>query len=163
MNRRFHWPDRDLMYTEPRYTRRPPCNHGPYTNRKPIRFDLGEGTNVWGGKPPERNWKLGNVVVISLLEYYTHSHDVRYPIYNYSTPREDCATFDCLIDELVQRTTEGDMIYIHCFGGHGRTGLVFGCMAAKMGFDNPVEYVRKNYCPRAIENDAQEIFVNEYE
>ena len=163
--KRFHWPDQRTLRTydnnhfyQPKP--RPPCTHG--RDRKPVKFELADNTNVWGGPPPTAKWNLNETIVLSLLEYHTKYHDVHYPIYNFETPKEDCATFDILIAELTERAIAGARIYVHCFGGHGRTGLVFGCMAATMGIDNPVQYVRNNYCQRAIENTLQETFVNEY-
>lgn len=164
--KRFNWPD-DLENTYGtratgfNYPRRPTCSHG--RERKPVQYDLAEGFNLWGGPEPKRHWNTSDNIIVSLLEYYTHSHDVRYAISNYGTPPTDCAQFDDLITALIRKAKEGKTIYVHCYGGHGRTGLVFGCMAARMGIDDPVEHVRSNYCRRAIETTMQEIFVTDFQ
>lgn len=164
--KRFNWPD-DLENTYGTrangfdYPRRPTCTHG--RDRRPVQYDLAEGLNVWGGPEPKRHWNTTGTIVVSLLEYYTQNPDVRYAISNYGTPPIDCAQFDYLITGLIQKAQEGKTIYVHCFGGHGRTGLVFGCMAARLGIDDPVEHVRSNYCRRAIETTSQEIFVTDFQ
>ena len=54
---------------------------------------------------------------------------------------------------------------IHCVGGIGRTGTLVACYLKKYdGFSTreAMEAVRKSRSPRAIENELQEKFVNNY-
>jgi hypothetical protein len=51
------------------------------------------------------------------------------------------------------RAKSGQGVEIGCIGGLGRTGTVLGCMAVLAGVssEDAVEWVRRNYRPRAIE------------
>lgn len=56
----------------------------------------------------------------------------------------------------------GDTIEVGCIGGHGRTGTFLAIIALRNGVEKPVdaiEYVRKNYCQKAIESATQEWYV----
>lgn len=56
----------------------------------------------------------------------------------------------------------GDVIEVGCIGGHGRTGTFLAIIALRNGVDTPleaIEYVRKNYCEKAIESATQEWYV----
>ena len=56
-------------------------------------------------------------------------------------------------------------ILIHCVGGIGRTGTVVACYLKKYeGYtsEEAIELVRKNRSPRAVENEQQEKFINDY-
>lgn len=47
-----------------------------------------------------------------------------------------------------------------CEGGHGRTGLFLSILAGLLlGKDNPVQFVRKNYCFQAVETIRQEEYI----
>lgn len=48
-------------------------------------------------------------------------------------------------------------VYVHCMGGHGRTGTALAIMAqlAGVGNDDPVKYLRKVYCKNIVESQEQ--------
>lgn len=51
------------------------------------------------------------------------------------------------------------LFYIGCKAGLGRTGTVLACLAREAGIrTDPVEWVRANHDPRAVETPAQEEF-----
>jgi len=57
---------------------------------------------------------------------------VRLPISDVSVPQtaqEMAAILDCIDDELER----GGAVYVHCWGGVGRTGTVVGCWLARHG------------------------------
>jgi protein-tyrosine phosphatase len=58
----------------------------------------------------------------------------------------------------------GDVVEVGCIGGHGRTGTMAAllCVSEGMGWRDAMQYVRKTYCDKAIENNAQEAMVQEY-
>tara|TARA_Y100000310_G_scaffold182236_1_gene182304 strand:- start:10455 stop:11030 length:576 start_codon:yes stop_codon:yes gene_type:complete len=48
-------------------------------------------------------------------------------------------------------------VLIACVGGHGRTGTALSILCAMMSVDrqNPVKYIRDNYCDEAVESQSQ--------
>lgn len=61
-----------------------------------------------------------------------------------------------LLDDLMARARAGDMVEVGCLGGHGRTGTALACLAVLAGLtEDPVDWVRANYCGHAVETDEQ--------
>jgi len=55
---------------------------------------------------------------------------LHFPIPDHSiTKDEDVLAFT---DELVSRFHNGEVMYIHCWGGHGRTGTIVACLLARL-------------------------------
>ena len=52
--------------------------------------------------------------------------------------------------------------YVHCMGGHGRTGLILSILAYMSGAtkQNPIEWIRKQYCEKAVETESQINYIN---
>ncbi|MBI5103118.1 MAG: hypothetical protein HZB33_14985 [Nitrospirae bacterium] len=48
-------------------------------------------------------------------------------------------------------------VMVCCVGGHGRTGTALAILAALTGVapEDPVTFIRTNYCPRAVETKSQ--------
>jgi len=74
-----------------------------------------------------------------------------------------------LLDSLDAALAAGDKIYLHCWGGIGRTGTAVGCWLARHGLTGPQAIIRLNELyqtadqsliyPRSPETDAQLNFV----
>lgn len=65
-----------------------------------------------------------------------------------------------LIEYLCDQANGGAKIHIGCIGGHGRTGIVLAAMVALMTDElDPIGYVRKHYCEKAVETDKQVAFL----
>jgi hypothetical protein len=64
---------------------------------------------------------------------------------------------------LRKRARAGEHVDMGCLGGHGRTGTALACLAVLCGHpaDDAVAWVRREYCDRAVETDAQEAFVRD--
>jgi hypothetical protein len=85
-----------------------------------------------------------------------------------SIPTKDFGTPDLqqLTEGLVKAVTAvlaGTPLYVGCMAGKGRTGLFLAVLAKSFGVANPVEYVRANYYPHAVETDGQYQFVEAFE
>ncbi len=62
----------------------------------------------------------------------------------------------------------GGCVYVHCWGGRGRTGTVLGCWLARHGERSPLQKLRaltahaSAYFPRVPETAGQQTFVNQW-
>jgi hypothetical protein len=63
-----------------------------------------------------------------------------------------------------ERARRGERVEVACVGGHGRTGTVLACMAVLAGVPpaEAVEWVRSTYCPRAVQEPAQQYWVERW-
>ena len=66
---------------------------------------------------------------------------------------------DDVLDELIERIlaqlTAGKRVAVFCVGGHGRTGYVAACVLFRLGYDNPIGLLRKEYNRSAVETEEQ--------
>jgi protein-tyrosine phosphatase len=69
---------------------------------------------------------------------------------------------DAGLEKAVQAITLGYPLYVGCMGGKGRTGLFLAVLAKAWGIKNPVEYVRANYYPHAVETKEQYAYVTNF-
>ncbi len=71
-------------------------------------------------------------------------------------PPSNIDEFQSLIKWLAERLKAGKKIHVGCIGGHGRTGLVFAALRKYLTDDvDATEFVRKNYCHKAVESESQ--------
>lgn len=70
-----------------------------------------------------------------------------------------------LIDNAI---AQGGCVYVHCWGGKGRTGTTIGCWLARHGETNPLARLRqltthaRDHFPRVPETDHQQAFVQRW-
>ena len=74
-----------------------------------------------------------------------------------------------ILDHLKQRLDEGHKVYVHCWGGIGRTGTVVACHLIEQGMtaDQALEHIARRWVtmekivrfPRSPQTDAQVEFV----
>lgn len=77
------------------------------------------------------------------------------PIDDYgSLPLDVLASY---VGMLCRFLKEEKTVYVFCVGGHGRTGYIASAVVGKMlpDADDPVQYVRDNYCNDAVESQTQ--------
>jgi len=79
---------------------------------------------------------------------------------DFGIPRET----DVAVEEIrvaFERARRGDAVEVACVGGHGRTGTVLACMAILAGVPvtESVRWVREAYCQRAVQEPAQQYWV----
>lgn len=68
--------------------------------------------------------------------------------------------FKKLIEWLALQLIAGKKVHVGCIGGHGRTGTVLAALVQHMtGEVNAIEYVRENYCEKAVESQSQVSFL----
>ena len=80
-----------------------------------------------------------------------------------SIPTFDRKFWEAFLDVL--RVAEGP-VFIHCVGGHGRTGTMAAILVGMLdGFDleglDPITYIRKVYCDDAVESKIQVYYVQQ--
>lgn len=68
------------------------------------------------------------------------------------------------LSAVLARAQAGDVVEIGCLGAHGRTGTALACLAVIDGVDAQVavDWVRANYCERAVETPQQAAFVRSF-
>jgi len=67
--------------------------------------------------------------------------------------------------ETCERANCGEVVEVGCIGGHGRTGTILGCavtysVGLSCSTEQATEWVRTNYCDRAIETALQQWFIS---
>jgi protein-tyrosine phosphatase len=58
---------------------------------------------------------------------------VSHPIRDMATPTS--GRMMTILDEIDTALADGESVYVHCWGGVGRTGTVVGCWLVRHGFD----------------------------
>jgi protein-tyrosine phosphatase len=64
---------------------------------------------------------------------------MRFPIADLSVPAVDQMT--AILDTIDRCLDEDKLVYVHCWGGVGRTGTVVGCWLLRHGFATPENYL----------------------
>lgn len=81
--------------------------------------------------------------------------EVEFPITDMNAPT-DAETFKALITWTCTQLQEGKKVHVGCIGGHGRTGTFLAALTAELtGEKDAIQYVRKNYCEKAVESVSQ--------
>jgi protein-tyrosine phosphatase len=106
-------------------------------------------------------------------EAKVHSMDVshqRIPIRDFRVPSSD--TMTAILAAMDKALHEGRRVYVHCWGGVGRTGMAVGCYLVRHGMSNEqaLEEVNRlfktrpgnSYQTRSPETDAQVEFVRNW-
>lgn len=133
-----------------------------------LRFNFNDKQySIFGGsffKAPDIN-NDKNWFTINLMSESPQLESTFYfPIKDYSVPsKEQMPEFISLIDTIVTNIINGKKVFVGCFGGKGRTGLVLTSVAKVLGVKDPIQYVRSNYYSHAVETEEQKKFVDDLE
>jgi len=94
----------------------------------------------------------------------------RLPIRDMRVPSSD--TMTTILDAVDKAINDGNCVYVHCWGGIGRTGMVVGCYLVRHGMPNEQALEKVNrlfktrpvdlYHSRSPETDAQVEFVRNW-
>lgn len=92
-----------------------------------------------------------------------------------SIPDRGCPTGELMreiLDEIDRAMAAGHKVYVHCWGGVGRTGTVVGCFLVRGGVQREealdrlaqlygaMSRVKRHFNPRSPETDEQRAFVS---
>jgi ADP-ribosylglycohydrolase len=69
-----------------------------------------------------------------LLQLDPHAEYHAFPVPDMDTPLAEATTCD-ILDEIDLALASGKGVYLHCWGGVGRTGTLVGCWLARHGLD----------------------------
>lgn len=109
----------------------------------------------WGQMVKDK--KVDVLIPLSRLDgdvwRYFRGEILYYPIKDYGILPKD--VLNDLINKIIQNLKKKKKIGIFCEGGHGRTGYVTAMFLVKIGYKDPIAYVRSHYCNKAIESNQQ--------
>ena len=80
------------------------------------------------------------------------------PIVDFQTVEEkNWAVFKVRLNQVCEKIQQGKRVIVFCAGGHGRTGLFLASLLvlAEPEIDDPVAEIRRRYCAKAVETQAQ--------
>lgn len=87
-----------------------------------------------------------------------------FPMPDFSVPKYKADVWEAVADEINTLASDGTKVLAACQGGHGRTGIFVSIVCALLCpsvHDEPVQYIRKIYCEKAVETRAQHEYVHE--
>ena len=87
--------------------------------------------------------------------------EIGYMIQDMGIP-QNVPRFKKLITWLCTQLQAGKTVHVGCIGGHGRTGTVLSAIVAELGDKDAIQWVRKHYCKKAVESDAQVAFLRKH-
>ena len=83
-------------------------------------------------------------------EYRTDRRRLRFPVPDYGVP-EDAPAFALFVERLAEALRGPEVLFVHCMGGAGRTGIVLACLLARhcrVSADEALERVQRAYDKR---------------
>lgn len=72
----------------------------------------------------------------------------------------DVAEYTKLVNWTHKQLEAGLKVHAGCIGGHGRTGMFLAAVVSTFGEPDAINYVRKNYCHKAVESSVQGRFLH---
>lgn len=88
------------------------------------------------------------------------AYDAKVDVVDFCVPSKE--DLDRGLSDTVRLITSGRQVYVGCMGGVGRTGFMLALLAKAWGVPDPVNYVRDNYYPHAVETIPQLELVRDY-
>lgn len=117
---------------------------------------------ILGGPYMQKPSKMHGVkMAVEISPFYDGSKEIDIPTRDFSVPKANHLLAGLI--EAVEMITRGELLYVGCMGGRGRTGLFLAVLAKAFGINDPVGYVRKNYYEHAVETEGQKAFVSGFQ
>lgn len=90
-----------------------------------------------------------------IIPYVTKYKYIHYPINDNTVPQDKASFVNFIynICEKIENLRSGELLYLHCKGGHGRSGLVAACLVVKilnMNAKNAISYINDCHGKRKI-------------
>jgi polymorphic toxin system DSP-PTPase phosphatase-like protein len=76
-------------------------------------------------------WPYLNILLDEVKIYEVEATHLRFPIGDFGLPTSQ--QMNSILDTIDQNLLEGRKIYLHCWGGIGRTGTTVGCYLVRKG------------------------------
>jgi protein-tyrosine phosphatase len=92
--------------------------------------------------------------------HWIKGDEVRFLIPDMGVPK-DAEEFRRMVEWVKKQLAKKAKIHAGCIGGHGRTGTFLAALVSLFGEQDAVEYVRKNYCHKAVESATQTKFLTD--
>ena len=91
---------------------------------------------------------------------WTAGHEIYFRVPDQSVPT-DVANYHKLVEWTAAQLIDGRKVHVGCIGGHGRTGMFLSALVKHMlGDEDATTYVRKHYCDKSVESQAQVDFLH---
>ncbi len=88
----------------------------------------------------------------------------RFPVRDVSTPGSKAQTV-AILDAIDHHIGDGGMVYLHCWGGVGRTGVIVGCWLARHGLKGNAALTKLHelwrQCPKSATRNSPETLAQE--
>ncbi len=89
---------------------------------------------------------------------------LNFPIPDFSVPSSENQTIE-ILDSIKKYIETGAIVYLHCWGGVGRTGVIVGCWLAEHGYPGEAAISRLRdlwkECPKSNGRKAPEMKIQE--
>jgi protein-tyrosine phosphatase len=133
-----------------------PRTKDPDTSQKKIEALIRAGVTLFIDLTEETE---GLLAYGAFLRTHTGVSHRRFPIRDLSTPRSEEATKE-ILDAIDGEIEKGGVVYVHCWGGVGRTGTIVGCWLARNGHGGKAAVFRLReiwqQCPKSAYRNAPE-------
>jgi len=80
---------------------------------------------------PNETWPYLNILLDEAKIYEVEAIHLRFPIGDFGLPTAE--QMNAILDSLEETLENGRKIYLHCWGGIGRTGTTVGCYLVRQG------------------------------
>ncbi len=135
-----------------------PRNKDEETSREKLNALLRTGITAFIDLTEEKEGLEPYSALIGSASHY------RFPIQDVSIPESPDAAI-AIIDAIDHHIGRGQIVYVHCWGGVGRTGVIIGCWLARHGFGGKAALMRLRelwqQCPKSVFRQSPETLEQE--